>query len=339
MKKIEWQQRIKKFSLIKILRELYYRGSIDNRMLQLICNKLNIETKSNNHKELINLIHLASDRVQTKIEFLIDVIPNFLEKTVQIEKENYETIPFAKSKEKAKKLLIKYLGGTYRYNVKKDLDKLKHVQKTLITETKYKSLDPFLSKRNKIADEKAEPDEVESQIETESRVDKKRVEDKERPLPENGELRLNEFSTKLEIILENRGGEIEMNQLIQETKFAEKEILNLLKTPNIRSKYQSLSTTEPVEVVLPKKAALRKAKRELQQKARLGIPEKKTGLTEIVKILEKKGQVEIALLCENLNLPDDKVKALLKELESIGGRNSYKITVEDREVTVIRKTE
>lgn len=335
MKKKEWKARIKKFTLLRILRGLYLQQkSIDDRMLKLVCHELNIETSSNNPKDLMNFIYHAKIQSQPKIEALIEIIPNFLEKVSRITRENYEIIPFAKKKERAKKLLIEYLGGTYKYNPKTDLDRPRHVQQTLFKKPKYKSLNSYPATPPKTIIVEAEDEKEKAEIHSKSTLHEK---SESQSITAKEEGRFKEISDKLEIYFEKDRGEIELDSFIQKTGYNEKDILEVLETSEVKSKYQLNFRTTPVKFVLPKKVTLRNVKRNLKQKWKMRILPKRDELAQLLELLEKKTRIEMSILCENLNLPEDKIVGLLKELDTHGGRDLIKYKVEEKEIRVVRK--
>lgn len=339
-RKIEWQQKIKYLNLNTILKILYNRNLINKKMLKTICNELNIVKRSKGAMDLITLIKGANFPIQNKIDVLIDKIPNFFEKIAKIEfKENYQPIPFSNDKEKAKKLLVEYLNGTYRYNPKTDLNKSNLIQKKLFEEPEKKSpqkdLPSFLDKEDKIIEEKKETEELviitpenneiteENNLQTIETKDNKEFE---------------KFSEKLDNIFRNNEIEIDLDDLIQKIGYNKKKVINYLNKSELSAKYQINSIIKQVEYVKCKKASLGKVKRDLMLKQRMGIAQKKSEIVQLIQILEKKDIVEMSLLSQDLHLSDKDTKFLLKKLENFGNKKFIGYFFKDKELQIIKKT-
>jgi len=337
MQREKWERRVKKLTLIRILRYLYNDALISERELKAVCENLKINPSSKKAKSLINDINLSEAAPQLKIEAFVTAIPNFIELAVRIKKEGFQTIPFAEKRETAKKLLVEYLGGTYKYNPKTDLDRpepapnKKRTRKSRSQHPKYKTLDSDFTKKTK------------PQVgEKESKPSKPQEAPRDRQIAEkegddNGSQKIAEFTANLAPLLEKPDEGITMDQLITQTTYKRGEILDFFGSPEVEKNYRITTISKTIKVLIPKKSAIRKIKRTLEQKARIGTVQKDSEEIKLIRLLERIGQVEIPVLIERLNISEEKLIATLKDLERVEAKNFYDINEVERSYDIIKK--
>ena len=332
IKKLEWQKEIKHYTLIKILRLLYNQGSIDKRTLKSICEKLGTSTYSHDSRELMNSILRSSLRIQEKIETIINFIPSFIEKIVKFNLENYKPIRFSLDKEVAKQYLVEDLGGTYKYNPATDLNKPRIERQAIDENIEKENLDIMPAEAIK---EETVPNITESQFPP--KIEEAQKLEKKVTLKEGKEKLIAKVHNDLESFFENNPEQIELNSFLRATGYNLKEILDFFKLSGNESEFQLITVTKQINSLSVKRASLNKIKRELKNKSRLGIVEKKKRLFPLIGLLEKKDSIEMSVLCNTLNVTEDKLNALLRELEDYGEKHVTKIIEEQRSIKVIQK--
>ncbi|NHI93673.1 MAG: hypothetical protein EAX96_14400 [Candidatus Lokiarchaeota archaeon] len=332
-KKEEFQSKIKKYNLFNILKILSSSFKLTQADLKEICRLLNIKTKSNHIKMLIIYINNNDINIQEKIEAIIDTRPNFLSEVGKLNDVKYKEIPHSENQEKNKELLIQYLGGSYRYDPKKDLNR--KIQSKI--PDKKKKLKNINTKKDLIHY-------IEKSKITQTKVNEIKKEDKIEKDPIKSELlEINKNDTNSEIhkvlmTLLNNQDEISVDSFIRQTNFNFKQLKHFLSNSEPTSEFILIERPISKKIIKIKTKELRKVKKEFGKKIEMGLMSTESEQYLVLKMLSHQNQVELENIAQKLETSEEHVKSVLDELEKLSSNWIVKYSArEKKEKFIIRK--